>query len=185
MLTGNLNSLRSFIKFIDSIVLKKEYKVLANTIQITLHKSLNKVFINFLKKSIFWNISEITDLTIIDKNNKNNRYILSYFFLSEKYCNRIIVRFLVDGISYINSVSLIFKSATWLEREVFDMFGVFFKDNSDLRRILTDYGFNGYPLRKDFPVFGFMEKYYSLSENVIMNNNISLIQEFRFEQKKI
>ena len=64
------------------------------------------------------------------------------------------------------------------------MFGIFFFGNTDLRRILTDYGFEGYPLRKDFPVFGFTEKYFSIAENTICTTNVSFLQEFRFEQKK-
>lgn len=124
---------------------------------------------------MFWIMNEIIDVMVIDKNNKNNCYVFLYFFLSEKYCNWFIVCLFVDGIFYVNSVFLIFKSVIWLEREVFDMFGIFFKDNFDLRCILMDYGFNGYLFRKDFFVFGFMEKYYLLLENVIMNNNIFLI----------
>lgn len=184
MLLNSLKTLQIFKKTINYIVLKKEYKFLVNTFQILIQKNMQNFFFQFLKKSSFWCINEIVDITAIDKNVGNNRFLILYLLLSEKFNFRGIIRLNTDGIVIVNSVSKFFKGVTWLEREVFDMFGIFFKQNNDLRRILTDYGFEGFPLRKDFPVFGFIEKYYSISENIIISNKISLIQEFRFDIRK-
>lgn len=186
MLLSKMQNLKVFKNYIKFITVKKGHKILANNLQISFHKNLNNAFIQFLKKSVTTSFNQITDLTAIDNYNKNNnRFIISYFLLSEKYCSRIILRITANGISSIKSISSIFKGSNWLEREVFDLFGIFFKNNVDLRRILTDYGFKGYPLRKDYPIYGFTEKYYSIADNIILTNPVAFLQEFRFEQRNI
>ena len=86
----------------------------------------------------------------------------------------------LDSLNRLSSVSSVFKSASWLEREVWDLFGIFFSEHSDLRRILTDYGFQGFPLRKDFPLTGFVELKYDDEMKRVSYDSLELSQEFRF-----
>lgn len=183
MFLQQLYFLKVFKRGIDFISIKKEYGIFTNKIQIQIHSNLQLLFFLFLKKTVLLKLNEIVDIAVVDKNFIKNRFLLNYLFLSAKYSIRLNIRILNNGIFALNSMSFLFKGVTWLEREAYDMFGIFFKNNPDLRRILTDYGFEGFPLRKDFPVFGFIEKYFSISENVISTTKISFLQEFRFDQR--
>jgi len=137
-------------------------------------------FIQFNKVSSFSRFNVLLDIAVCDYKRAFNRFGLTYIFGSALFSTRIYVRVLSDIYSFVNSICAFFWSAGWLEREVFDMFGLFFLGHSDLRRILTDYGFNGFPLQKDFPLVGFVEKQFVLSENTILSRPIVLVQEFRF-----
>jgi NADH:ubiquinone oxidoreductase subunit C len=103
----------------------------------------------------------------VDYPHLTNRFEVSYELLSLKYNTRLRIKCFVNEIDHIFSVSSIFLSATWWEREVWDMFGVYFVNNPDLRRILTDYGFVGHPLRKDFPLIGFVETFYDSKTKMV------------------
>lgn len=121
--------------------------------------------------------STLVDINVVDLLSKLERFLISYSILSICYnCRANIVVRTAKG---LNSISSLFKSAVWAEREVWDMFGIFFLHNSELYRILTDYGFTGYPLRKDFPVSGFSELRYIASEKRLMYVGASLSQELR------
>lgn len=108
---------------------------------------------------------------------------INYLFLNILQSNRIITRTNLTeestGLVYINSISQLFKGANWVEREMWDMFGIFFYGHNDLRRILTDYGFEGFPLRKDFPVNGYLELRFNYLKGGLVYQPIKLVQEFR------
>jgi NADH-quinone oxidoreductase subunit C len=121
----------------------------------------------------------LIEITIVDYPNQKKRFHVIYCLLSVKLNIRIqILTFLNDKIS-ISSITNLFKSACWLEREAFDMFGVYFEKHPDLRRILTDYGFFGFPLRKDFPLSGYLEVRYDDSQKRVIYENLEMNQEYR------
>jgi NADH dehydrogenase (ubiquinone) Fe-S protein 3 len=124
----------------------------------------------------------LVDITAIDYpySQKQKRFEVVYHVLSIKYANRIRIKTLVNEISSIQSIEKIFSAANWFEREVWDLFGIFFSNHSDLRRILTDYGFEGHPLRKDFPLTGYIEARYCESEKRVVLEPIEMTQDFRF-----
>ena len=123
----------------------------------------------------------LNDMTATDYQFLLNRFNLSYLFLKLD-SSRILLNKKVKNDQ--ETLVKYFESANWLEREVFDMFGVFFNDHPDLRRILTDYGFNSFPFRKDFPVSGYYELSYSLEEKTIKIKDLMLQQSARFFIKK-
>jgi NADH dehydrogenase (ubiquinone) Fe-S protein 3 len=115
----------------------------------------------------------------IDLFNKQYRFCVAYDFLSILYNNRIRVKSLIESSTTAFSLTKIFCHADWWEREAWDMYGIFFFGHDDMRRILTDYGFEGYPLRKDFPLSGFVEVRYSEKKKKIVMEKVALAQEFR------
>ena len=104
---------------------------------------------------------------------------MTYFFLSHEFNQRIIINYLINENEIVPTLTKIFPSSNWMEREVFDMYGVKFKDHPDLRRILTDYGFEGHPLRKDFPLTGHNEVRYSEDEKKVVYESVKLEQNYR------
>ena len=121
----------------------------------------------------------LSDMTVVDYPKKKKRFEIVYTLLSLKYNMRIRVKTYVSDTQPIDSVSNIFKSANWAEREAWDCFGVFFSNHPDLRRILTDYGFVGHPLRKDFPLSGFTEVRYDAVVKSVVEEPLEFSQEFR------
>jgi NADH:ubiquinone oxidoreductase subunit C len=113
-----------------------------------------------------FNFKAITDLIVSDLIGKAARFLLKYVFLSNKFFNRIFLSLVLKEQSFLESLTCLYSGIGWLEREVFDLFGIVFKNNLDLRRILLDYGFDGHPLRKDFPLTGYWDLYY---DDVLMN----------------
>ena len=105
--------------------------------------------------------------------------VSQYLFLNHEFNQRLILKYHINENEVINSLTSIFPAANWMEREVFDMYGITFKDHPDLRRILTDYGFQGHPLRKDFPLTGNTEVRYSEDEKKVINEPIKLEQNYR------
>lgn len=144
-------------------------------------------FFYFFKKSLFFKNNMLIDLSLVDFLLLKNRFLCYYNFLNIFFNYRLFIYFYIDDLkvsnnyfSSINSLSSIYNSANWLEREVWDMFGIFFNKHKDLRRILTDYGFFSYPLRKDFPLTGFFEVRYDDNLKNIVVEKLKLTQEFRF-----
>lgn len=133
----------------------------------------------FFNKHTFSQFKILIDIVCYDKIKANYRFTLVYNLLSMKYNSRVRVLLQVNELMSILSVIGLFNSANWLEREVFDFFGIFFSNNLDLRRILTDYGFNGFPLRKDFPLTGYFDIYYDDNQKRICFKNLELNQEYR------
>ena len=135
--------------------------------------------IQFLKSDDKCKFRQLIDIAGVDYPSDENRFELVYLFLSHENNNRIklSIKFKINQI--INSITKIFPSANWMEREVFDMYGIDFKDHPDLRRILTDYGFEGYPLRKDFPITGHNEVRYSEESKKVIYEPVKLEQNYR------
>ena len=123
--------------------------------------------------------SILTDIFATDYSNAFNKLELTYNFLSLKNNTRLILKIFINNFSKVKSITTLFSNANWCEREVFDLFGIFFKNHPDLRRILTDYGFEYFPLKKEFPLSGFYEIKYDLSTQSIKASTISFSQDFR------
>ena len=122
---------------------------------------------------------QLIDITAVDYPEKEKRFKLVYLLLSHENNLRILININIDEKLHVPSITKIFPSANWMEREVFDMYGIYFKDHPDLRRILTDYGFKGYPLRKDFPLTGHTEVRYSEEHKKVVSEPVKLDQEYR------
>ena len=135
---------------------------------------------NFLEKNNF----AFIDVTAIDNLEKRNRFSLVYNFINYHYGTRIFLTAQLNAYSSVPTFSNTFKGALTAEREVFDMYGIFFQDHTELRRLLTDYSFVGNPLKKDFPLSGFLETKYSYIKKTLIFKHVELAQEFRsFEFK--
>ena len=135
--------------------------------------------VQFLKTNEKCKFRQLIDIAGVDFPDEEKRFKLIYLFLSHEYNQRIKLSFNFETNQLINSITKIFPSANWMEREVFDMYGVKFKNHPDLRRILTDYGFKGHPLRKDFPLTGFNEVRYSEKEKKVVYEPVKLEQNYR------
>ena len=134
----------------------------------------------FLKYNINCQFKFLMDICGIDNLEKyENRFEISYNLLSIRYIIRVHVKLHINEFVPVHSVMKIFKSANWYEREIWDMYGIFFKNHKDLRRILTDYGFEGFPLRKDFPQTGYIELRYNNNYKHLIYEPIELSQDFR------
>ena len=133
----------------------------------------------FLKKNNSTKFRQLIDITAVDYIGSENRFKMIYLFLSHEYNLRINLTFNVNENELVNSLTKIFPSANWMEREVFDMYGIKFNDHPDLRRILTDYGFSGHPLRKDFPITGHTEVRYSEEKKKVVYEPVKLEQNYR------
>ena len=133
----------------------------------------------FLKTNDKCRFKQLIDITAVDYPGREKRFKIVYLLLSHENNLRIIINVHIDETVIVPSIAKIFPSANWMEREVFDMYGVSFKDHPDLRRILTDYGFEGYPLRKDFPLTGHTEVRYSEAKKKVISEPIKLDQEYR------
>ena len=135
--------------------------------------------VQFLKSNEKCKFRQLIDIAGVDYPENEKRFELIYLFLSHEHNLRIklLIKFQIN--QTIVSLTKIFPSANWMEREVFDMYGVKFKNHPDLRRILTDYGFKGHPLRKDFPLTGFNEVRYSEKEKKVIYEPVKLEQNYR------
>ena len=122
---------------------------------------------------------QLIDITVVDYPESTQRFKVVYLFLSHEFNQRIILSYLISENEVIPSLTLIYPAANWMEREVFDMYGVKFKDHPDLRRILTDYDFEGHPLRKDFPLTGHTEVRYSEDQKKVIKEPVKLEQNYR------
>ena len=134
------------------------------------------LFLKTNKKSKF---KQLIDITAVDYPQREKRFKIVYLLLSHENNFRVVIHVHVDEKIMVPSITKIFPSANWMEREVFDMYGISFKDHPDLRRILTDYGFEGYPLRKDFPLTGHTEVRYSEAKKKVISEPVKLDQAYR------
>ena len=133
----------------------------------------------FLKTNEKCKFRQLVDITAVDYPDQEKRFKIVYLLLSHQNNIRIIINVYVDEKIIIPSITKIFPSANWMEREVFDMYGLSFSDHPDLRRILTDYNFKGFPLRKDFPLTGHNEVRYSEDKKKVIYEPVKLDQEYR------
>lgn len=191
MLTKYLNWSETLVRIIPKGIKKIDIKLWQSfhqslnnsmdvqlTMQLTDKKSL-PLIVNFLKKHTLFKFVTLSDFTCTDYISREARFELTYILLSYKLSERLILKVDLALNEPINSLVNIYSNANWAEREVWDMFGVFFIGHHDLRRILTDYGFEGYPLRKDFPLTGFVEIRYDDEKKCLVYEPVELTQEYR------
>ena len=133
----------------------------------------------FIKTNKDTKFRQLIDITVVDYPEESQRFKVVYLFLSHEFNQRIILYYYINENELIPTLTSIFPAANWMEREVFDMYGVNFKDHPDLRRILTDYGFEGHPLRKDFPLTGHTETRYSEEQKKVIYEPVKLEQNYR------
>ena len=149
-------------------------ELLVNTEPNNLHSVLL-----FLKSNTQCKFKQLIDIVPADYPNEEKRFKIYYLLLSHENNSRIKISISFNIEEKIPSITKIYPSANWMEREAFDMYGIKFKNHPDLRRILTDYGFNGYPLRKDFPLTGFNEVRYSEKDKKVIYEQVKLEQDYR------
>ena len=135
--------------------------------------------ISFLKYHTAAEYTMVADITAVDYPTKENRFEIVYNLLSVRHNSRIRVKAYADEATPVPSITCLYDGALWYEREVYDLFGVFFSGHPDLRRIMTDYGFDGHPLRKDFPLTGYTEIRYDEEKKRIVTEPLELTQAFR------
>jgi NADH-quinone oxidoreductase subunit C len=138
-----------------------------------------EALVEFLRDDASCRFSTLVDITAIDHPERAQRFDMVYHFLSMYRNHRIRVKVAVREDEMVPSLIDLFPAANWFEREVFDMFGILFSGHPDLRRILTDYGFRGYPLRKDFPTTGYTEVRYDEALKRVVYEPVKLVQEYR------
>ena len=176
-----LNKLQTIEKTINSELSSKikDSTIKYNELLVeTYEKDLIDV-VQFLKLNEKCKFRQLIDIAGVDYPEDEKRFELVYLFLSHEYNTRIKLLIKFQLTQTINSITKIFPSANWMEREVFDMYGIKFKNHPDLRRILNDYGFKGHPLRKDFPLTGFNEVRYSEKDKKVIYEPVKLEQNYR------
>ena len=174
MLYNYVKSINSMVpKFIEKSVISKE--------EVTIYTSPEYLvpLLTFLTTHTNSQYEMLLDITAVDYPEREKRFEVVYILLSVKYNSRLIVKLSIDEVKPVPTVENIYPSASWYERETWDMFGIFFQENKDLRRILTDYGFEGYPLRKDFPLSGYVEVRYDDAQRRVVVEPLEMTQEFR------
>ncbi len=176
-----IEDLKKLEKLINSELTSKIQKSIIENKELLIEineKDLIEV-VQFLKSNDKCKFRQLVDIAGVDYPEEEKRFLLVYLFLSHENNLRIKLSINFEPNQIINSITKIFPSANWMEREVFDMYGVKFKNHPDLRRILTDYGFKGHPLRKDFPLTGFNEVRYSEKEKKVIYEPVKLEQNYR------
>jgi NADH-quinone oxidoreductase subunit C len=158
-------------------ILKKE--MIRGELIFTVRRENLRRFLTFLVNDANCDFRQLMDVCGVDYPERDERFEVVYNLLSLKHNFRVRVKITVDEETPVDSVCGIFSGANWFEREVWDMYGVRFNDHPDLRRILTDYGFDGHPLRKDFPLTGFVEVRYDETQKRVVYEPVKLAQEYR------
>ena len=157
----------------------KESKIKHNQLYVTINSEDLLDVILLLKTNKNIKFRQLIDITAVDYPENQKRFKIIYLLLSHEFNQRIILSYFIRENEKISSLTKIFPSANWMEREVFDMYGIKFNDHPDMRRILTDYGFEGYPLRKDFPLTGHNEVRYSEDAKKVIYEPVKLEQNYR------
>ena len=176
-----MENLKILEKTINSELTSKiiSSKINHNQIHISIEDNNLIEVMLFLKTNSITKFRQLIDLTAVDYPEKDKRFRMIYLLLSHETNSRIVLDYNIKEGEFIPSITTIYPSANWMEREVFDMYGIEFKDHPDLRRILTDYGFKGHPLRKDFPLTGHNEVRYSEEEKKVIYEPVKLEQNYR------
>ena len=174
----NLSDLLSFIelKIKDKIV---HSEIINNELSLVINPSSILKFVEFLMVDNECQFSTLIDITAVDYPEKLERFTVVYHFLSMSQNQRIRISSSITEVEVVPSIVALHPSANWFEREVFDMYGIFFSGHPDLRRLLTDYGFTGHPLRKDFPTSGYLEVRYDEVKKQVIYEPTKLTQEYR------
>ena len=157
----------------------KDSKIRHNQLYITINSGDLLDVVLLLKTNKNTKFRQLIDITAADYPENQQRFKMIYLLLSHEFNQRIILSYFIKENEPILSLTKIFPSANWMEREIFDMYGIKFTDHPDLRRILTDYGFQGHPLRKDFPLTGHNEVRYSENEKKVIYEPVKLEQNYR------
>lgn len=172
---------KNFLKYILKVLKKTAILGYISTGEMTLiirkKHILQTIFL--IKTHSLCRFSTLSDICGVDYPTRKRRFEVVYHFLSLKFNSRIRLKTRVTEASIIRSIVSVFPGANWFEREAWDMFGIVFKGNPDIRRILTDYGFEGHPLRKDFPLSGFIETRYDETLKRVVSEPIELSQKYR------
>ncbi len=176
------NKTKYFLKYFNSILKKFIYGLKINQNQICIYTKVTKMLylLTFLKNNSISNFDKLVDIIVVDNISNINRFEINYVFWNIIYEYRFGVKIFTDGLKIVYTVSNLYKAGLWLEREIWDMYGIKFLFHVGLRRILTDYGFKGYPLRKDFPLSGYVDVYYDDSIQSIKVAPLELAQSLRF-----
>ena len=176
-----MKELDSIEKIINSELTSKiiSSKIKHNQIFIIIEDNNLIEVLLFLKTNSNTTFRQLIEITAVDYPEKDKRFKMVYLLLSHETNSRIIIEYNVRESEIVPSITSIYPSANWMEREVFDMYGIEFKDHPDLRRILTDYNFKGHPLRKDFPLTGHNEVRYSEEEKKVIYEPVKLEQNYR------
>ena len=179
--TSNIDEDFSFERSVSKLLANLAERVQSINGQLVYRCVLDKLFetLVLLKNTETLNFSQLTDLTAVDYPDRIQRFELVYQLLSIENNKRVRIICPIDDGQIVPSITSIYKSAEWPEREVWDMYGLFFSDHPDLRRLLTDYGFEGHPLRKDFPLTGYVEARYDDIEKRVAYQPVQLTQEYR------
>jgi NADH/F420H2 dehydrogenase subunit C len=160
------------------IIAYQNFKYYNELCLVLFSENINTI-LNFLKNHINYQFSLLSCLTGIDLLDSIYRFAVSYDLLSITFNSRIRLKILINENEIVPSSTETFINANWWEREVWDLFGIYFSKHPDLRRILTDYGFEGHPLRKDFPLYGYYELMYDFSQKGVLQDYAVLTQEYR------
>jgi len=176
-----VNNLKKLEKSINSELASKIQKSIIENDELLVEASENDLIevVQFLKSNDSCKFKQLIDIAGVDYPEDEKRFNLVYLLLSHEKNTRIKLKVKFSLEQIIPSITKIFPSANWMEREVFDMYGIKFKNHPDLRRILTDYNFKGHPLRKDFPLTGFNEVRYSEKEKKVIYEPVKLEQNYR------
>ena len=177
-MTANLSALGDHIKsHLGAAVLAS--KITVGELTLTVERDAITKVLAFLRDDVKCLFEVLIDLCGVDYPERAERFDVVYHLLSPRLNQRIRVKLSTDEDTPVASIIPVYPAANWYEREAFDMYGILFSDHPDLRRLLTDYGFQGYPLRKDFPLTGFVEVRYDDEAKRVVYEPVKLMQEFR------
>ena len=177
-MTITINDIEKIINSgLATSIKKSEVKFEQLFIEVSIDNLISTIL--FLKTNNKCRFKQLIDITAVDYPGRQKRFKIVYLLLSHEKNLRIVINVHIEEKTKVPSIIKIFPAANWMEREVFDMYGIIFKEHPDLRRILTDYGFEGYPLRKDFPLTGHTEVRYSEEKKKVISEPVKLDQEYR------
>ena len=177
-MTITINDIEKIINSgLATSIKKSEVKFEQLFIEVSIDNLISTIL--FLKTNNKCRFKQLIDITAVDYPGRQKRFKIVYLLLSHEKNLRIVINAHIEEKTKVPSIIKIFPAANWMEREVFDMYGIIFKEHPDLRRILTDYGFEGYPLRKDFPLTGHSEVRYSEEKKKVISEPVKLDQEYR------
>lgn len=169
----------SYVNTLKKLIPIENVKILDDELVVVVHPKNLYGVVNFLKNNVLCQYNCLSAISGTDYPERENRFEVAYELLSTHYNRRLRVKTFVNEFTPVSSITAIHPSANWWEREVWDLYGVFFQNHPDLRRILTDYGFQGHPMRKDFPLSGYVEVSYDEKLKRVITQPLELTQEFR------
>lgn len=177
----SVENLENLGEYIDAsmapLILKKDMQ--QDEMCFTVRREGLRRFITFLLNDANCDFRQLVDICAVDYPERDERFEVVYQLLSLKHNFRLRVKVRTDENTPVDSVTEIYSAANWYEREAWDMYGIYFNEHPDLRRILTDYGFEGHPLRKDFPLTGFVEMRYDNDQKRVVYEPVKLAQDYR------